>query len=686
MEKVIALAGNPNVGKSTVFNALTGKNQHTGNWPGKTVESAQGSCRRDKTVYRLVDLPGCYSLLSHSEEEEIARDFICFEHPDAVLVVCDATCMERNLILALQILETTPRVILAVNLLDEARKKKIHIDLEGLSRELGIPVIGMAARSKEGLEQVFEAVRILEQKDGGNPPIRYPEPVERQVSALEAPVRDWCKETVDSRFAALRLLAGDESLESAMASRGFPLPEALKQQLAEKQAVLAEKGLAQETFQDEVAGAFVRRSEELCARTVRYENSQYARRDRRLDRLFTSRRTGFPIMFLLLLLVFWITVCGANYPSALLFDLFFRLEDVLARLTQWMGVPWWIREPLVFGVYRTLAWVVSVMLPPMAIFFPLFTLLEDSGYLPRVAFNLDCCFCRCRACGKQALTMCMGFGCNAAAVTGCRIIDSPRERMIAILTNSLVPCNGRFPAMLMLIALFLAGGASGAAGSFLPALVLSAVILLGILMTLLASWLLSRTVLKGLPSAFTLELPPYRRPQVGKVIVRSVFDRTLFVLRRAAVIAAPSGLVIWLMANVNVHGMAVFSYCTSFLDPLGRLMGLDGVILTAFLLGMTANEIVLPLMLMMYLAQGNLQQLGDGAMVFRILTNNGWTWTTAVSAILFFLMHWPCGTTCATIRKETGSWRWTLLGIALPTGMGVIVCVLFNAAVRLLEC
>lgn len=683
--KVIALAGNPNVGKSTVFNELTGRNQHTGNWPGKTVESARGICRRRETLFQIVDLPGCYSLLSHSEEEEIARDYICFEHPDAVLAVCDASCMERNLNLALQILETTPRVILGINLMDEAEKKQIHVDLDSLSGELGIPVIGMTARSGQGLEQIFEAAAVLDQTGGGKRAlVRYSDPMEKAIEALEPVIREWLGDTVDARWASVRILTGDESFKRAMEIRGKAMPEIVKTVWKEETDRLSRTGIGQDELQDETAEAFIRKAEKLCEKTVTYENRQYADRDRLLDRLFTSRYTGFPIMFLLLLLVFWITVSGANYPSSLLFGLLFRGEDLLIRLASLSNLPEWISDPLIFGVYRTAAWVVSVMLPPMAIFFPLFTILEDFGYLPRAAFNLDRCFKKCHACGKQALTMCMGFGCNAAAVTGCRIIDSPRERMIAILTNSLVPCNGRFPTILTLISLFLTGTAAGAAGSFLSALLLAAVILLGICMTLLASRLLSETILKGIPSSFALELPPYRRPLIRKVLVRSVFDRTLFVLRRAIAVAAPSGLLLWLAANIRIGGYPVFYWCTEALDPFAVMLGMDGVILLAFILGMAANEIVLPVMLMMYLSQDNLQQFHEMSAVFRILTENGWTWITAVCTILFSLMHWPCGTACATIYRETGSLRWTLVAILLPAGMGVSACFFFASAARML--
>ena len=341
-------------------------------------------------------------------------------------------------------------------------------------------------------------------------------------------------------------------------------------------------------------------------------------------------------------------------------------------------------DVLVYGIYRVLAWVVAVMLPPMAIFFPLFTLLEDLGYLPRVAFNMDRSFKRCKACGKQCLTMAMGFGCNAAGVIGCRIIDSPRERMIAILTNAMVPCNGRFPTLFTMITLFFLAGVHGSVtGSILSALILTGVILLGVAATLGASWLLSHTLLKGVPSSFTLELPPYRRPQIGKVVVRSIFDRTLFVLGRAVAIAAPAGLIIWILANINVGGQSILLYLTSFFDPFGRLMGLDGVILVAFILGFPANEIVIPIILMAYLQTGHLVEMNDSSALLQLLVSQGWTWKTAVSMLIFCLFHWPCSTTCLTIRKETGSWRWTAVAFLMPTILGIGLCIAVTAILNL---
>ena len=425
---------------------------------------------------------------------------------------------------------------------------------------------------------------------------------------------------------------------------------------------------------------------DLAAQAVTYTKEHYRKREERLDRILTGPFTGTAVMVLLLLGIFWLTITGANYPSSMLWDLFFSLEPRLAEAALSIGLPQWFIDMAVFGVYRVVAWIVSVMLPPMAIFFPLFTLLEDLGYLPRAAFNMDGAFHKCSACGKQCLTMAMGLGCNAAGVVGCRIIDSPRERLIAILTNSLMPCNGRFPLLLTMIALLGAGGGvwaglpveSPVLSSLLTALVLTLFILAAILATLGASFLLSRTLLKGVPSSFTLELPPYRRPQPGKVIVRSIFDRTLFVLGRAVAVAAPAGLVIWLLANLTVGGESLLMHIAGFLDPLGALMGLDGIILMAFILGFPANEIVLPIILMAYLQSGVLAPMDDKTAILSLLSANGWTVKTAVCMAIFSLFHWPCSTTCLTIKKETGSLKWTAVSILLPTGIGVLLCMLVN--------
>ncbi len=438
------------------------------------------------------------------------------------------------------------------------------------------------------------------------------------------------------------------------------------------------------TADEESTAALAAYAGSLCQEVLPAAGEAYSRRDRRLDRWLTGRYTAYPVMLLLLLLVFFITIVGANYPSAWLATGFAYVKDGLRYLLSLLTAPPWLSGLLVDGAFSVLSEVVSVMLPPMAIFFPLFTLLEDSGYLPRIAYNLDRPFCTCRACGKQALTMCMGFGCNAAGVVGCRIIDSPRERMLATLTNSLVPCNGRFPALLSLIAMFLVGTAGGLAASALAALLLLFFILLGVGMTLLSTRLLSATLLRGLPSSFALELPPYRRPQVGRVIVRSLFDRTVYVLARAAVVALPAGCLIWLMANLTLGGSSLLQHAAAFFDPFATLLGLDGVILLAFLLGLPANEIVLPLILMGYLSAGTPVELGGLGEMRALLVENGWTPVTALCTALFFLFHWPCSTTLLTIKKETGRWRYTILAALLPTAIGMLLCMLVAGIARAL--
>lgn len=687
--KTIALAGNPNVGKSTVFNSLTGLKQHTGNWPGKTVVNARGYFNYNDDEFILIDLPGTYSLMANSIEEEIARDFICFGSPDATVVVVDATCLERNLNLVLQTIELTPKVILCVNLMDEAKRKGIVVDLDKLSKKLGVPVVGTTALKKQGLDNLMDSIQKVSNNDYIPSPIKitYDNVIEEAIKRVEQKLSPLLKNKLNTRWVALKLIDGEENLlDSIDDYLAFSLKEnkLLIEEIHKARSFLNDNGINGTILKDKIVAKLVSIAENVANKVIFFTKENYNEFDRKLDHYLTSKAFGIPIMILLLGLVFWITISGANIPSELLAKGLFWIEDKLSDFFLWVKVPIWIHDVLVLGIYRTLAWVVSVMLPPMAIFFPLFTFLEDLGYLPRVAFNLDNYFKKSSACGKQALTMCMGFGCNAAGIIGCRIIDSPREQLIAIITNNFVPCNGRFPILIAVITMFFTGFFIGPLQSILSTIILTSVIILGVLMTLFISKILSSTILKGIPSTFTLELPPYRRPQIGRIIITSLFNRTLFVLGRAVMVAAPAGLIIWIMANINVDNISILTHFANFLDPFAKLIGMDGYIIMAFILGFPANEIVIPIIIMSYMATGSMLELDNLFELKTLLIDNGWTWVTAVSVMLFTLFHWPCATTCLTIKKETQNLKWTLISFLTPTITGILVCFIFANAVRLI--
>lgn len=612
----VAFAGNPNVGKSTIFNNLTGLHQHTGNWPGKTVTNARGIYSYKDKSFLLIDLPGTYSLMSNSQEEEIARDYICNGNPNATVIVVDSTCLERNLNLVFQIMEITSNIIVCVNLMDEAKKKHINIDLDELERQLGVPVVGTTARDKSTLDSLVNCIYEV------------------------------CMKTKKCNPNVITYETNNEN---------------------------------------DIVSSIMKKSEEVTSLVCTFNNGDYNLRNKKIDKILTSKKFGIPIMLAFLGIIFWITIVGANYPSSLLSNFFNYIQDKLLYLFNILNVPNFITELLINGMYKTVAWVVAVMLPPMAIFFPLFTFLEDIGYLPRIAFNLDNYFKKACTTGKQALTMCMGFGCNAAGVVGSKIIDSPREKIISMLTNAFVPCNGRFPLLITIATIFIGSYFSGAASSIISTLCVLLVVLLGIILTLLISKILSKTILKGIPSSFILELPPYRKPQIGSIIVRSLLDRTLFVLGRAISVAAPIGIVIWLFANVNIGDYSILFYVANFLDPFGRLMGLDGYILTAFILGIPANEIVLPIILMSYMSTGSLVDIENTFAIGEILKQNGWTLLTGINVMIFTLLHFPCGTTLMSIKKESGSIKWALLAFALPTICGIFICMFTTGILNLVN-
>lgn len=680
--KVIALAGNPNVGKSTVFNQLTGLNQHTGNWPGKTVSNAMGNYTYNNNKFTLVDIPGTYSLMANSVEEEIARDFICFGNPDVTVVIVDATCLERNLNLVLQTLEITNKVILCVNLMDEANRKNIKIDLEKLEKLLGIPVVGCSANKGKGLDELKERIYKIAFDIEKTKPINitYEEKLENSIKQIEPIIKKIINNTLNSRWLALKLIDNNESLINSINNY---LNLDLNNHLLLKRKLENIKQDFDNNLRDNIVTNLVKKAEQISSKVVTIENNKIDK-TRKIDKYLTSKLYGIPIMIALLGLIFYITIIGANIPSQLLANFLFTIQEYLSSFILNLNIPTWIHDLLVLGVFKTVAWVVSVMLPPMAIFFPLFTLLEDLGYLPRIAFNLDKLFKKCSACGKQALTMCMGFGCNAAGVIGCRIIDSPRERLIAIITNNFVPCNGRFPTLIAIITMFFTGIIASPFQPIFSTILLTTVILIGIIMTLFVSKLLSKTILKGIPSTFTLELPPYRKPQIGHIIIRSIFDRTIFVLGRAIAVAIPAGLVIWIMANIKIGNISILTHSANFFDPLAKMISLDGYIFMAFILGFPANEIVIPIIIMSYMATGSITDISDLSELKNLLVNNGWTWVTAICVMLFSLMHWPCGTTCLTIKKETKSFKWTLISIIVPTIIGILSCFVVNIVAKLL--
>ncbi|WP_448822120.1 ferrous iron transport protein B [Capnocytophaga sp.] len=686
----IALAGNPNTGKSTVFNALTGLRQHTGNWPGKTVTRAEGSFSFHDQRYRIIDLPGTYSLLSTSEDEEVARDFILFGKPDVTVIVVDASRLERNLSLALQILEITDKAVLCLNLMDEARRHHITIDTRTLSRDLGIPVVATSARTKEGIPDLLFAIEEVVSGKFQTKKQTYidlPKENAEAIAELQSALSELNPELPNTRWLAMRLIEGDESVQKGVEEGTFSAENNPEKQSRVLRIANEYHKILGDSYRNDLVEAIYAQATTLINASVSTDFSARSFRvDRAIDRVVTHKIWGFPIMFLLLAGVLWITIIGANYPSQWLSDLFVGwLYPLLKDGANALHFPWWLSGFLIDGVYLATTWVISVMLPPMAIFFPLFTLLEDFGYLPRVAFNLDKLFRTAGAHGKQALTMSMGFGCNAAGVVATRIINSPREKLIAIITNNFSLCNGRWPTQILIATLFIGALVPKQWSGTVAMLAVIGIAVLGIAFSFLTSWLLSKTLLKGESSFFVLELPPYRPPRFFQTLYTSLIDRTLIVLWRAIVFAAPAGAVIWLICNLQIAQQPIALWLIQGLDPIGVFIGLNGVILLAYIVAIPANEIVIPTVLMLTTMVLGQTAVGEGAGILMeastsqvgvLLHAGGWTLLTAVNLMLFSLLHNPCSTTIYTIYKETQSKKWTLIATLLPVLYGIVVCFL----------
>jgi len=677
----VALVGNPNVGKSTLVNTMTGMKRHTGNWAGKTVSTAVADVYGDGRVYSVADIPGTYSLLSHSYEEEIARNYICFGGADITVIVCDATALSHGLNLVLQVLEVTKNAIVVLNLMDEAEKRGVSIDTDALSRLLGVPVVTTVARKRSSIDRLVGALDSFDSaRYQSRAQVIYHEKIENAVSMVEGALKEYELGALSSRWVALRLIEGDLSL-CADIERSISLDvntEPLSSAIKRAVQYLFSSGIDGDEYRDLTVGALAKDSEAIAHAVIKQKNASVRERDLKIDKILTGKYTAFPIMLLLLAAVMLITMSLANYPSMLLSELFSFLEVYIRKLFILLHLPKLVTGALIDGVYMTLARVVAVMLPPMAIFFPMFTLLEDSGYLPRVAYNLDRPFAACGACGKQSLTMCMGLGCNAVGISGARIIDSPRERLIAIITNGFIPCNGKLPMILSLVSVaFICGGARG--GGVLVGLVFVGCILLSVGATFLFTFILSKTVLRGEPSSFVLELPPYRKPEVLRVIYRSLTSRVVSVLGRAVAVAAPMGLLIFALSNIYISGQNLISLSASLLDPFGKAFGMDGAIMLAFILGIPANEIVLPLLVMIYLSGGGMADV-DVLAMSELFISCGWTLKTAVCTSIFALFHFPCSTAIITGYKETKSIKYTALLIFLPLLFGLLLAFLVNLA------
>ena len=652
-KKRVCLIGNPNVGKSSVFNALTHQSQHTGNWTGKTVSNAIGEFCYKNTVWEVIDLPGTYSLVGESEEEKIASKFIQEKNYDVAIILADATNLERSIKILFEVLSVTKKVILGINLIDEADKRNIKINYPLLQRRLNIPVIPMSIKENIGLKELVDAMNQSEFTNIYQ--MSYSKIFHQYFEWMQGVTLEKCKE-VDYLLA---LNDFDYAKEIIIDENNLKLFGYWQKRINKIQ----------------IMNNILDNCNQVMENVVYRDEEIEKKEDMFWNKLLTNKITSFFCMIILLFVVLWITIFFSNYPSELLFQFFQYFEPFFLNIFSFL--PVFIRDMLIYGGYRTLYWVTSVMLPPMMIFFPLFSLLEDYGFLPRIAFNVDKPFSKCGSCGKQGLTMCMGLGCNAVGVTGTRIMENKKMRILSILTNVFMPCNGRFPAMITLIHIFLVSD-TDFGSSILSAFILLGFILLGILLTFMITYLLNKTILKNEETIFIMELPSFRKPKIIKSCLFAWKEKALSVLKRAVVVSFPAGIIIYLLANIYISNLSIMEHIILLIDPFGRLVGLDGTILFSFLLGMPANEIVLPVLLLGYKGSGVIAEYASIDVLKQILIMNHWNVITGINFLILMLCHFPCATTLLTIKKETNSWFYTSLAFIIPTITGLFLCFLLH--------
>jgi len=647
MNKKILLCGNPNVGKSSIFNALTHSHEHTGNWTGKTVELA--SKKIIGTNYTLIDLPGIYSLSSLSEEEVVAKNTLLFEDYNKIIYVVDASNLEKNLNLFFQILQINRNIILCINMIDELDNKNIKLDIDKLSNLLEVKIVKCSTYTGAGIEELKKS---LDEDVFCTYNYYYSYNIEKNIKEIS----NILPKGFNNRYISISVLEKDKRLiEDIKDKYGINIDN--------KEINDFLMNINSENVSDNIS-LKINTLCKIITKEVYKKNNNKSKN--LLDKLFSNKISTIMIMILIMFGIFFITIVLANYPSDLLSNLFVKIENYLYDFCLKINVPKIIYEPLLFGIYRVVTFIISVMFPPLVIFFVLFTYAEETGILPRIAFNFDkiCSTCGCH--GKQTLTMCSGFGCNACAVVGSRIIDSRRDKIIAILTNSFIPCNGRFPMIIAIITMFLAQNNN----KLLVSLYLCVFVLFAIIISFLTSFILSKTILKGYPGFFVLELPEYKKVKLTKVLKNSFVYKSLSILKKAIIVSIPAGLIIWLFTNISINGNSLFMIISNYIDPFAKLIGLDGVILLSFFLALPANEIVLPITIMGYLGNSNVSLISDYLSIKNILLSNGWTIVTAVSTILFSIMHFPCGTTLSTIKSEIGT-KWMIYSFLIPFIIGI---------------